>query len=104
MHKEFGLYDLSDEHLEEILKLSDKDMAEYTRSLIQKYYNHVITHNDKIMYNQLVTSYKSSFEVEKFYRDNLVFQNGFQAVYTKTGLIRNLVCDIYFSDDHLVTH
>ena len=46
----------------------------------------------------------SSIYVEKLYRSNRFFQESFTMIYTKTGLIRNIVNDIYFLEDDLITH
>lgn len=98
----FSLYNISDATLNTILNLSDEELTKYIHQLIEKFYpDHM---SDDKMYSDLVVGYKSSFIIEKIYRDNLGFQSGFQAIYTKTGLIRDIINDLYYNEDHLVTH
>lgn len=56
------------------------------------------------MYAALQQSYRSSFIVEKMYRNNTEFRNGFSTVYTRTGLIRDIISDIFFTTDNLIVH
>ena len=96
----FELYELTDEQLNEILSLRDQQQELYINTLIQRFYPEV----DEQNYIKLQIAYKSSFILEKFYRSNLVFQEGFQAIYTRTGLIRDIINEVYFTQDNLITH
>ena len=60
--------------------------------------------DDGEMYADLQLNYRSSWLLEKLYRANPVFKESFTFVYTKTGLVRNMISDLYFTDDHLITH
>ena len=89
----FYLNELDDEKLEEILKLNEADFLEYVDFLIQNYYPKVEKHSE--MYYQLAACYHSSFMLEQIYRELEPLQIGFTAIYTKTGLFRELVNDVY---------
>ena len=52
----------------------------------------------------LLEYYNSSFYVEKMYRTNKFFQEKFTIVYTDKGFIRNIIADMYYADDDLITH
>lgn len=102
MKSDYKLYELSDEKLNTILSLNDEEEGVYIDALIERFYGNIDLDEDQ--YEQLYVSYKSSFVLEKFYRDNLVFQAGFQAIYTKTGFIREIVNEVYFNEDGLTVH
>ena len=70
--------------------------------LIERFYPEV--NPDGEMYADLQLNYRSSWLLEKLYRANPVFKESFTFVYTKTGLVRNMISDLYFTDDHLITH
>lgn len=103
-NENFNLYNVSDENLNNLLKLNNEQRKKYVDTLIERFYPHVIELGDTNTYKSLTNAYISSIEAENVYRNNPTFQLSFQAIYTKTGLIRNLVNDIYFNDDHLITH
>ena len=42
--------------------------------------------------------------MEKIYRNNHFMKESFSVVYTKTGLIRNIWNDLYYTDDDLIIH
>tara|TARA_Y100000034_G_scaffold136800_1_gene215897 strand:+ start:22060 stop:22365 length:306 start_codon:yes stop_codon:yes gene_type:complete len=100
---QLSLYELSDDALNKIINLKKDELDNYITLLIANHYGDSMENNSD-MHNKLMTAYTSSFTAEKIYRDNLVFQKGFQAVYSKTGLVTNLVNDLYFTDDHLIVH
>lgn len=89
----FYLYELDDTTLDFILSLSVKELDEYVYALICRFYPTVAKNDEK--YKQLKSAYKSSFAVEKIYRVNSLISNNYTAIYTKTGLIRELVIDLY---------
>jgi len=89
----FYLYELDDTTLDFILSLSVKELDEYVYALICRFYPNINIEEEK--YSELKKAYKASFAVEKIYRVNSLVSNNFTAVYTKTGLIRELVLDLY---------
>lgn len=88
------LYDLSDDKLNDILNLSEDDLHYYIHSLISRFYKDV----DTDTYIKLKNAYKGSFVLEKLYRANSILINNYTAIYTKTGLVRELVNDLYSLD------
>ena len=74
----------------------------YIGELIEAFYPNSM--EDEKAYADLTMSYLSSFYVEKLYRSNRFFNEMFIPTYTKTGLIRNIVNQTFFSDDDLITH
>lgn len=102
MNKSFILESLSDESLDAILSLSMDRKASYFSSMIKSFYPKV--KEDSQQFNDLIASYASSFYVEKIYRSNRFFNEKFTPIYTSTGLIRNIIADMYYTDDDLITH
>lgn len=100
--EEFLLHELNDQKLCGILSLPPKEQVTYFSNLVEKYYPHAMKDTEE--FYSLVLSYKSSFALEKKYRKNESIQESFTAVYTKTGLIRELVNDLYYIDESLITH
>ena len=102
MTQSFLLEDLPDENLDQILSLPPKGKGHYFSRLIKNFYpDHK---EDSEEYSKLLEAYVSSFYLEKLYRSNRFFNESFTPVYTSTGLIRNIVADIFFTDDDLITH
>lgn len=99
---DFALYDLTEEQLNNILALSEVEQVVYFSQLIEKYYTHIDEGTDE--YYSLLMSYKSSFNLERVYRDREDIQGSFTAIYTRTGLIRDLVNDLYHTEESLVIH
>lgn len=89
----FYLYELDDTTLDFILSLSIKELDEYVYALICRFYANVSIEDEK--YNELKKAYKASFAIEKIYRVNSLIGSNYTAIYTKTGLIRELVLDVY---------
>jgi len=98
----FNLCDLENEKIDLIISLKEEQKISYIDNLIQKFYPTAL--EDIKLYDNLQTSYKSSFLVEKIYRNNITFQSGFSITYTNTGLIRNIISDLFFTDDDLIVH
>jgi hypothetical protein len=92
----FYLYELEDPILNNILKLPPKELDNYIYALICRFYSEVVLDSDE--YNKLETAYKASFILEKLYRTNELLLENFTAIYTKTGLLRELVLDLYEID------
>lgn len=87
------LHELDDDILNYILELSPEELDSYIYALICRFYTTV--EKDTERYEQLVQSYKSSLVLEKLYRANNVLSKNYTAIYTKTGLIREIVLDMY---------
>jgi hypothetical protein len=99
---EFRLEDFSDESLDSILCLSIEGKTKYFEVMVKSYYPKVDQDTDHFV--ELVESYISSFYLEKLYRSNRFFNEKFIPIYTNTGLIREVVSDLFFIDDTLIVH
>ena len=102
MKSEFRLEDFSDESLDSILCLTIESKTKYFEEMVKSYYPKVDQDTDHFV--ELVESYISSFYLEKLYRSNRFFNEKFIPVYTNTGLIREVVSDLFFIDDTLIVH
>jgi len=96
------LEELPDEVLDAVLSLEPSVRATYFEKMVINYYPHVVAKSAE--FTTLVETYNSSFYLEKMYRTNRFFNERFTPVYTHTGLIRNVIADIFFADDDLITH
>lgn len=74
----------------------------YFEAMVKSYYEKVP--EDSNDFTDLVESYISSFYLEKLYRSNRFFNEKFIPIYTDTGLIREVVSDLFFIDDTLIVH
>ena len=102
MNSDFRLEDFSDESLDSILCLTIESKTKYFEAMVKSYYPKVGQDTDYFV--ELVESYISSFYLEKLYRSNRFFNEKFIPVYTNTGLIREVVSDLFFIDDTLIVH
>ena len=102
MNSDFRLEDFSDESLDSILCLTIESKTKYFEEMVKSYYPKVDQDTDHFV--ELVESYISSFYLEKLYRSNRFFNEKFIPVYTNTGLIREVVSDLFFIDDTLIIH
>ncbi len=102
MTKKYILEDIPEEVLDEILSLQPKAKSYYFSKLSKQFYPDFVEDSDE--YKELIESYVSSFYVEKMYRTNRFFNERFTPVYTETGLIRNIISDLFYTDDDLITH
>lgn len=91
--RNFYLYELDEETLNFILSLSSSELDRYIHALITRFYRKQL--NNKEYYNKLVEAYKASFILEKLYRTNNSVNENYTAIYTKTGLIREIMSDLY---------
>lgn len=98
----FILEELPDESLDTILSLSLTQKSAYFITMVKTFYPEVLEGSED--FDQLLESYVSSFYVEKLYRSNRFFNEKFTPIYTSTGLIRNIIADMYYADDDLITH
>jgi hypothetical protein len=102
MKNYFILQDLSDESLDAVLSLSPAQKSSYFEAMVKTFYPRIPENTQE--FEEMVATYLSSFCVEKIYRSNRFFNEKFTPVYTGTGIIRNIVSDLYYSDDELITH
>lgn len=102
MKEVFILNELSDESLDTVLSLSPSNKAKYFTAMVKTYYPRLEEESTEFI--SLVEAYVASFYVEKLYRTNQFFHQKFTMIYTQTGLIRNIVADMYYTDDDLITH
>ncbi len=100
--QDFNLYEMSEHKLESILKLDNDSFDIYIGQIINKFYSKVLPGTPE--FESLLIGYKASFEAERLYRTNISLHKGFRVIYTKTGLIRNFINEIYFNDDDLIIH
>jgi len=98
----FLLDDLEDATLDAVLSMEPQVRVEYYRKIARKYFPDVRENSDE--FEELIEYYNSSFYVEKMYRTNKFFQEKFTIVYTDKGFIRNIIADMYYADDDLITH
>lgn len=98
----FILQDLSDESLDYVLSLSSSEKASYFKAMVDTFYPRLTKDTDE--YEEMVATYLGSFCVEKLYRSNRFFNEKFTPIYTHTGIIRNIISDLYYSHDELITH
>jgi len=96
------LEELTDNELDSILGLSIERRIKYFETMISRYFPN--TEEGSSYHQELLETYISSFFTEKLYRNNRFFNEKFTPVYTNTGLIRNIIADIYFNSDDLITH
>jgi len=100
--EELTLGELEDDTLATIIALEEREKSKYIRHLIEQYFPKVEPDSEE--YSHLQLSYRTGFLIEHLYRNNALLQECFTIVYTKQGLIRDVVNDLYFTDDHLITH
>ena len=97
-----NLYEIEETTIDYVLSLSEVERLTYYSTLIDKFYPTISKETHE--FERLLSAYETSFVVEKIYRNNKLFKEGFTNVYTQTGLLRNSVSDLYFADDDLITH
>ena len=82
---------LEDSELDEILSYTQDELDIYLDALIEHFYPYAVPAE----ITPLKTAYKSSFALESFYRSTDLLYQGFTCLYTKTGLIKEMVNDLY---------
>ncbi len=102
MNNRFILEELSDESLDAVLSLPLDKKSSYFTAMLNSFYPNVVEGTDE--FDDLIASYLSSFCIEKIYRSNNFFNEKFTIIYTTTGIIRNIILDMYYADDDLITH
>lgn len=98
----FILQDLSDESLDAVLSLKMEQKTRYFEAMVETFYPSIQKNSDQ--FEDMVATYVSCFCIEKIYRSNRFFNEKFTPIYTSTGIIRNIISDLYYSDDELATH
>ena len=96
------LCEIQDETIDYLLGMQLDDKRAYFHKLVETYYPNALNNEDE--YEDLIENYISCMYVEKLYRSNRFFNERFTIIYTQTGLIRNIINDIYFIEDDLITH
>ena len=96
------LCELQDETIDYLLGMQLDDKRAYFHKLVETYYPNALNNEDE--YEDLIENYIACMYVEKLYRSNRFFNERFTIIYTQTGLIRNIINDIYFIEDDLITH
>tara|TARA_Y100000592_G_scaffold101158_1_gene186151 strand:- start:8691 stop:8996 length:306 start_codon:yes stop_codon:yes gene_type:complete len=96
------LCELQDETIDYLLGMQLEDKRAYFHKLVEVYYPNALNNEDE--YEDLIENYISCMYVEKLYRSNRFFNERFTIIYTQTGLIRNIINDVYFIEDDLITH
>ncbi len=76
-----------------ILRLPVEELDSYIYALICRFYPSA--QKDSERYKQLENAYKASFVLEQLYRSNDILSDYYTGIYTKTGLIREIVLDLY---------
>jgi hypothetical protein len=99
---ELILSEIDEQVLNHIVGMSMPEKVAYFANVIAAFYPTAEKNSEE--WENLIQSYISSLYMEKVYRSNRFLQESFTPIYTGTGLIRNMVLDIFFNDDDLTTH
>jgi hypothetical protein len=102
MRNIFILQELSNESLEAVLSLNPEQKSAYFQAMVDTFYPSI--EKNSAQYEEMIATYLSCFCVEKIYRSNRFFNEKFTPIYTSTGIIRNIISDLYYTDDELATH
>jgi hypothetical protein len=102
MGQTLHLGDIEEDKLDAVLSLNDNGKTIFFDNLISQYYSHI--EKDSNQYLSLQNHYRCCWMMEKIYRNNNFMKESFSVVYTKTGLIRNIWNDLYYTDDDLIIH
>lgn len=89
------LHELSLEVIKKVNSMKDQEKTTYFLNLISRFYPTA----DLETKQKLLYAYNGSFYLEEVYREVVKLSGAFTAVYTRTGLIRELVNDIYFMEE-----
>lgn len=102
MTKDYLLQNIEDDSLDAILALPEDNKLAYFCELVDYFFPNI--EKDSNEYINAVESYFGSFYLEKLFRSNRFFQENFSIVYTKQGLIRSVVNNLYLLQEDLVIH
>lgn len=102
MDYELHLGEVEEVKIDTVLSFNEQAKTQFFHSLISKFYPDVEQNSQT--YLALQAYYRGCWAAEKLYRNNQFLKDCFSVVYTKTGLIRNIWNDMYFTDDDLILH
>jgi hypothetical protein len=102
MDTRFLLEDLSTASLDAVLAMDLENKTVYFSTLAKNFYPDIDETSEEFV--DLLELYISSFYVEKLYRSNRFFNEKFTPIYTTTGLIRDIVANLFYSDKDLIVH
>lgn len=89
------LHKLPDNSIETIVSMPEDEQDKYFYQLISRFYKNSEIETRK----DLIEAYRASFILEYMYRTTPDIQDNFTAVYTQTGLIREITNNLYFLDE-----
>lgn len=97
-----NLSDLAENKLDELLSCSEQNKNVILFHVIKYHYAKLdVTSED---YSKLANSYKSSWILEKIYRNNGLVRQNYSPIYVNSGIIRDLVNNMYFTNNDLKMH
>jgi len=96
------LYSLPEAALDYIISLRPDQRHLYLKEVALK--NFSAAKNDPDMLERTIQALEVSIMFEKLYRNNEFLRKNFTIVYSSGGLVRNVIHDIYYSEDDLITH
>lgn len=96
------LNEITEDKIDTVLSLNETGKTIFFDSLISEHYPHIEKTSSE--YNDLQLNYRSCWMMEKIYRNNDFMKECFSVVYTKTGLIRDIINDLYYTEDNLIIH
>ena len=102
MLNNFILEEMPDASLDTVLGFDIDKKTKYFTALASFHYKDIDEDSNEFI--DILEMYMSSYYVEKLYRSNRFFSEKFTPIYTKTGIIRNIVSDMYYNDDDLLIH
>jgi hypothetical protein len=96
------LNEVDEDKLDAVLSLNEMGKTIFFATLIQSHFPHIEKSSEQ--YKSLQVHYRCCWMMEKIYRNNQFMKECFSVVYTKTGLIRNIWNDLYYTEDDLIIH
>ena len=102
MGRSLLLNEITEDKIDTVLSLNETGKTIFFDSLISEHYPHIEKTSNE--YNYLQLNYRSCWMKEKIYRNNDFMKECFSVVYTKTGLIRDIINDLYYTEDNLIIH
>lgn len=96
------LYSIPETSLDYIISLSPQQRYLYLKQVAIE--NFKAASDDKEMLEKIIKGLETSVLFEKLYRNNEFLRKNFTIVYSSGGLVRNVIHDIYYSEDDLTTH
>ena len=96
------LFSLPESALDYIISLSPRQRYLYLKEVALKQFS--VTVEDAEMLERTVQALEASVMLEKLYRNNDFLKKNFTVVYSDGGLVRNIIHDIYYTEDDLIVH